>query len=403
MESQSDAEKDATAPASVPGAAKRRLKPSAGVSTIGGLAATGVTRQLTQARAGKADPFADVHFDSIYREEEYAVVADDGVRLAARVVNDDENPTLTVVFVHGFALRMSAWYFQRTALAQAWGPATRLVFFDHRGHGRSDPAPPETMTMSQLGDDLAAVVRTLAPSGPVVIIGHSMGGMATMALARRHPALFGPTGRIAGVGLIGTAARGVTEAGVGAALQNPAISAFRLAVRHAPWFIQAGRTRARRALEPVLLAASFGPEFYSPATARAVERMIRQTPLKTIVGFLQVLELHDESAALPTLATVPSVVICGDEDCMTPFANSYGLYGALGDNCRLTIVQGAGHMVAMERPTEVDDILDELITRVRAEVAAQQARLTTVAVDAPIPEPVPDPTPLRGKWWKRWR
>ena len=175
-------------------------------------------------------------------------------------------------------------------------------------------APPQTMTMSQLGDDLALVLRALAPTGPVVVVGHSMGGMATMALARRHPALFAPGGRVVGVGLVATAARGITEAGVGEGLQNPVINASRLAVRRAPWFIQAGRTRARRALEPVLLAVQVsGPTSTGPATARAVERMIRQTPLETIVGFLHVPEVHDESAALPVLATVPSVVVCGDE------------------------------------------------------------------------------------------
>jgi pimeloyl-ACP methyl ester carboxylesterase len=374
----------------------RRRKASAGVSMLGSLAATGVTRQVTQARSGLDDPFADIRFDSMYREPDRCVITDDGVRLAARVVNDVDDPDLTVVFVHGFSLRMSSWYFQRTALAPTWGERTRLVFYDHRGHGRSDAAPPQTMTMSQLGDDLAMVLRALAPTGPVVVVGHSMGGMATMALARRHPALFAPGGRVVGVGLVATAARGITEAGVGEGLQNPVINAFRLAVRRAPWFIQAGRTRARRALEPVLLAASFGPDFYSPATARAVERMIRQTPLETIVGFLHVLEVHDESAALPVLATVPSVVVCGDEDCMTPFQNSYSLYGALGEKCRLTIIQGAGHMVAMERPTEVDEILDGLITRVREELASREP------VEHPvIVEPVVEPEPVGRRWWQR--
>ncbi|MFT3899445.1 MAG: alpha/beta hydrolase [Gordonia sp. (in: high G+C Gram-positive bacteria)] len=377
----------------------RRTKPTAGVSTIGGLAASGVTRQVTKARAGATDPYADLHFDSIYQDEEHTVAADDGVRLAARVVHGEGEPELTVVFVHGYCLRMSSWYFQRTALAQAWGPKVRLVFYDHRGHGRSDPAPPDSTSMTQLGDDLDAVLRALAPTGPVVIVGHSMGGMTAMALARRHPELFGPNGRVVGVGLVATAARGVSDAGVGEALQNPAVSAFRAIVRRAPWFIQAGRTRARRALEPVLLAASFGPDFYSPTAGRAVERMIRQTPLSTIVHFLQVLEVHDESAALPVLAAVPTVVVCGDDDCMTPFPNSYSMYGALGDNCRLTIIQGAGHMVQMERPDQVDEILDDLLTRVRALLAER-------GDDAPLaPRSAPQRPEARAAnrpWWRPW-
>ncbi|GAB08911.1 putative hydrolase [Gordonia araii NBRC 100433] len=378
-------------------------KSSAGVSVLGNLAATGVARQVTQARAGLTDPYADVHFDSLYREEEHTVAADDGVRLAARVVHGDDDPDLTVVFVHGFSLRMSSWYFQRTALATAWGEKTRLVFFDHRGHGRSEPASPETMTMSQLGDDVAAVIRALAPTSPVVIVGHSMGGMATMALARRQPELFGPGGRVIGVGLVASAARGITEAGVGEALQNPAVKAFRLAVRHAPWFIQAGRTRARRALEPVLLAASFGPDFYSPSAARAVERMIRQTPLTTIVHFLAALEEHDEMSGLPVLSRVPTVVVCGDEDCMTPYPNSYAMYGVLGDNCRLTIVQGAGHMVQMERPNEVDEVLDELVTRARAELSARRKSPRRTSEPARAESPRPVETEQSRRWWARWR
>ena len=274
----------------------------------------------------------------MYREPDRCVITDDGVRLAARVVNDVDDPDLTVVFVHGFSLRMSSWYFQRTALAPTWGERTRLVFYDHRGHGRSDAAPPQTMTMSQLGDDLALVLRALAPTGPVVV-GHSMGGMATMALARRHPALFAPGGRVVGVGLVATAARGITEAGVGEGLQNPVINAFRLAVRRAPWFIQAGRTcPPRTGAGPA--RGQFRARLLSPATARAVERMIRQTPLETIV------RIPPRPGGARRVGCAPGA---GD-GAQRRRVRRRGLHDAVpelvlavrvaGEKCRLTIIQG---------------------------------------------------------------
>ncbi|NED70343.1 alpha/beta hydrolase, partial [Streptomyces sp. SID10244] len=90
-----------------------------------------------------------------------------------------------------------------------------------------------------------------------------------------------------------------TEAGLGEGLSNPLLDAFRLSVRHVPALVRAGRGITRQVLEPVLVAASFGPDFYSPNAGRAVEKMIQNTPIETIVNFLHALEDHDESMALP--------------------------------------------------------------------------------------------------------
>lgn len=349
------------------------------VGSLGAATASGVTRRASKRRqarrdTGLVDPHAGENFRAIYDGTPYWVRADDGVRLAVRRVGPDA-PELTIVFVHGFSLRMASWHFQRFALEQRWadeGLSIAMVFFDHRGHGKSEPAPDETCTISQLGDDVAAVVEQMVPTGPVVLVGHSMGGMAIMGAARRHPELFAPAGRVVGVGLIATAARGLTEAGLGEGLSNPVIDGFRLAVRRAPRLVQSGRGRTRKLVEPVLLAASWGPDFYSPATDRAVESMLQNTPIHTIVNFLHALESHDESAALAVLARIPTIVVCGDEDRMTPYYNSYDLYGELGSTTRLTIVQAAGHMVLMEQPETVTEPIVELVHRVLADRAVEE-------------------------------
>ncbi|MCZ0912352.1 alpha/beta hydrolase [Gordonia amicalis] len=356
----------------------------AGVAALGGMAAVGAARNIARKSVvGKSDPHADIDLTRLYDEQARTVTTDDGLDLAVRTVElgdvpDGTPPELTIVFVHGFSLRLASWHFQRDQLAAEWADRNyRFVFYDHRGHGESDPAPVETCTIAQLADDAAAVIRSTVTAGPVVVVGHSMGGMTVMGLARRHPALFSSTGPVAGVGLVATASRGLTEAGLGEGLGNPVVDAFRLSVRRAPRLVQAGRGLTRQALEPVLVAASFGPAFFSPALGSAVEKMIQSTPIETIVNFLHALEIHDESTALPVLAQVPTTVVCGDKDRLTPLPNSVRMFSQLGPDSRLVVVKGAGHMVQMEEPQMVSDAIVDLVDRAR------------------IARPAP-----RRRWWK---
>src|SRR3954453_8713192 len=105
------------------------------------------------------------------------VHTDDGVDLHVEV---DENPDsqLTVVLAHGFTARLAEWELQREALR----PRARLVLFDQRGHGRSGRARLTKATNDPPGRDLGEVLDATTPEGPVVLAGHSMGGMSVMAL-----------------------------------------------------------------------------------------------------------------------------------------------------------------------------------------------------------------------------
>ncbi|GAB21032.1 putative hydrolase [Gordonia polyisoprenivorans NBRC 16320 = JCM 10675] len=353
----------------------------AGVATLGGLAAAGAARSATRRRIRRGqDPYQGIDFTTMYQDRASTVTAADGVQLAVRTVDlgglePDETPELTVIFVHGFSLRLASWHFQRYALAQLWADRRiRMVFYDNRGHGRSGEAPADTCTMQQLADDAVAILDATAPEGRVVLVGHSMGGMTLMALARRYPQLFAADGRIAGVALVATAASGLTEAGLGRGLRNPLLDGFAVAARNTPRVIEAGRDLTRLLLEPVLVAASFGPDFHSPAAGRAVEKMIQNTPIVTVVNFLNALERHDEWMGVPVIAQVPSVVVCGDEDRMTPLPNSLQLYGELGTDSRMEVVDGAGHMVQMEAPDRVTDAIADLVDRARPARPAPRRR-----------------------------
>lgn len=332
------------------------LAGAAGVATLGAVALGGLARDLTR-RSSREDPNADVDFDAVYDDRASIVIADDGVPLAVREVGPADAP-ISVVFVHGFALRMSSWHFQRDHLQQAWGDNVRLVFFDHRGHGESGEAPPETLTIPQAGADTAAVIRAVAPDGPVVVVGHSMGGMALMALSAREPDLFGD--KVIGVGLVATAARGIADMGVGEGLRNPLLNAVRFSVRRAPKTVQTGRGATKALVAPVLTAASFGSTFHSPSLSAFASSMIHDTPVDTVVHFLRALETHDETAGLETLSRVPTMVACGYEDRITPLARSVELHGALGD-CDLVGIPDCGHLVPLENPAAVSDAIERLV------------------------------------------
>ncbi|MEU6833215.1 alpha/beta hydrolase [Nocardia beijingensis] len=343
----------------------------------GGLATAGVVGALAGAhalrRAGarvlwaaRGDDYREENFALIYADRAGTVLADDGVPLATRTCGPDDAP-VTVIFVHGFCNSMASFHFQRRDLEKRYGTRLRMVFFDLRGHGLSGVPSAASCTVAQLGSDLAAVLNATAPEGPVVLVGHSLGGMAILAAAARFPDLFAT--RVIGIALLSTAAAGVTAAGIGQLLRNPAIDGFRLAVYTAPALVQAGRVTARHVITPLLHVSSFhGP--VSPTLSRFTTLMIDRTPMETIVKFLQAIELHDESAALPALAGTPALVLGGSHDLVIPFRNSRALAAALSDS-ELIRLEGAAHMPHLQYPDIVNAALDRLLVHAGAIGPAQ--------------------------------
>lgn len=334
------------------------LAGAAGVSAVATIAGISLARQMTR-RGVPEDPYANANFEAMDGDRSYGVATPDGVPLAVCEVGPANAP-LTVVFAHGFCLRMGAFYFQRMRLSEEWDSAVRMVFYDQRGHGRSGQASPNSYTVSQLGIDLETVLRTSAPHGPIVLVGHSMGGMTVLAHARQYPQHYGA--RIVGAALISSAAEGVTKSPLGEILQNPALEAARFAARTAPKLIDRGRNAARSLIGPILAAASYGNFDVSPAVAEFSAKMMLGTAIPTMVEFLHALETHDETAALPTLAKIPTLIACGDHDLLTPDEYSRKMAGALPD-CELIIVAHSGHLVLLGKPDAINDGLARLVNR----------------------------------------
>lgn len=347
---------------------------------VGAVVVSGVTAQRRAVRRYReltASP--DIPYDTLTADRSYSVASADGLALHVEEVGPADAP-LTVVFAHGWTLRLGAWHYQRIGLA---GPGfgdrkatettsqARLVFFDQRSHGSSGRARAGRSTMSAIADDLAAVIGTAAPTGPIVIVGHSLGGMGMMGLAATDPDLFRE--RVAGIALIDSSARYGSEKGSRAPLLggNPVVRAVTATASRYPRLFERGRPATREAVW--LLTRSFGFAGHDvPAhLVDYVDGMISATPVGVIADFLPLIINHDVTAGLPALAELPAVVICGEADKITPPIQSRALAAAL-PLAELTIVPGAGHNVMLEQPEVTNTALRELLQR--ADVRAATIR-----------------------------
>ncbi|MDT7698119.1 MAG: hypothetical protein QOJ30_444 [Pseudonocardiales bacterium] len=264
---------------------------------------------------------------------------------AARGSSGTEAP-VTVVLAHGWTLDSRCWEPVADSLVGA-GLPVRVVRYDHRGHGRSDTADPSTLTIEQLADDLAALIEQVAPDGPLVLGGHSMGGMTVMALAERHPELV--AARLAGVALVATASGGLADATFG--LRPAQLELFRRAERRMyasrGWDTRRALSRHPWLLRPGMKWLLLG----SDADARAVRlttKVVAECRPSTVSGFRPTLEAHERDAALAAFAQVPVEIMVGSEDRLTPSSFSRRIRKALPD-ASLTIFPEAGHMLPVER------------------------------------------------------
>lgn len=316
-------------------------------------------RSMIQRSRGIEDPYVAEDFNRIDDDRASFVTTPDGVSLAVREAGPAD-AALTIVFVHGFCLRMGAFHFQRTRLPQELGPDVRMVFYDQRGHGQSGEADPRTYTLTQLGQDLESVLEVVAPRGLVVLVGHSMGGMTVLSHARQFPDQYGR--RIVGAALISSAAEGLSRSPLGEILKNPALEAVRLTARSAPKLMHRGRNVSRSLIGPVLRAASYSDLQVSRSLDAFSQRMMNGTPIPTLVGFLDALEKHDETAGLWTLLRVPTLIACGDHDLLTPDECSRKMAACLPQS-ELVIVRGASHLALLDKPEAINDGLVRLVKR----------------------------------------
>lgn len=329
---------------------------AAGAAAVGGVLDVARRRRRLAGRGGKSAAFGSLNTPP------RTLITEDGVDLHVEI--DEADSALTLVFVHGYTLNLDCWHFQRAAFRGL----VRSVYYDQRSHGRSGRSELEFATIDQLGRDLMHVLDAFVPEGPVVLVGHSMGGMTIVALAEQHPELFKPRsdgGRVVGVALIATTAGGLDPARVlmpmlpakvGAGLTGGAIRALARGHRAVDGVRRVGASLA----SVVTDAFAFGDQV--PAGyVEFVNQMIAQTPFQVVAQFFAGFRDMDKFECVGVLGAVPTVVIGGTADKLTSIGHSRKLHSRIPGST-LIECEGAGHMVILERHGQVNAALDQLLS-----------------------------------------
>jgi len=241
------------------------------------------------------------------------------------------------LLVHGYPLDHRMWL---DLLHSGAAEHRTLAAVDLRGHGGSRQtggSPAARLDMDVHGADLAAVVQQLG-GGSADLVGLSMGGYATLALAAAHPEVFRSMTLVdTRAGADGDAARAARDGAIATVVEK-------------------GRGTIADAMLPKLLAPGA-----DPLVAARIRTMIESQPVETIVADLRGLrDRPDRTALLPTLR-VPTLVVVGEQDVITPPAEAQAMAAAV-QGARLAVVPGCGHMTPMEAPGAFVDLLVDFWT-----------------------------------------
>ncbi len=330
-----------------------------GVGAVAGVVAERalIGRNLRRT-PGASEPYGSLHSAGI------EVVATDGVKLNAEVDEAFDNQNdVTIIFAHGYALRMDEFHYQRRDLRHL----ARMAFFDQRGHGKSEHGTRESHNIWQLGHDLNSIIERVAPSGNIVLVGHSMGGMSIQALAKSNPDLFGS--RIKAVVLVSTSSGGVTQAplglpdSVGKFIQGlaPGVASVLAGQQN---FVDKSREAGSDLTLLLTRRYSFGSEVPVELTEFVAE-MHGQTSIDVIGDFLNAIADFDSKELLSLFGKVSTTVVAAKEDLLTPVSHSHEIANAIA-NSELIELADTGHMLPLERYVELNEIITKVVAKVRA-------------------------------------
>lgn len=292
---------------------------------------------------------------------QHRFVTSDGTALYVRDTDPTPPGALTVVLLHGWALDHSVWDRVAEALPRAVDTPIRVLRYDHRGHGWSAPSPRGTATIAQLADDLTELLAERAPDGPIVLVGHSMGGMAIMALAQRHPEVLD---RAVAVAFVASSAGDLARPGFGVPRWASSVVLFGERLLNLTLDRLPGLRLLRWTLlsRPMVRWLLFGVKPRRADVTAAVAQVGRCEP-GSYVGFRRSLAEHDRLAAVAAVRGKPVVLLAGGADRLTPPEHARRIAAELPD-AEFVLFPGAGHLVPDERDTEVTAHLASLVRAV---------------------------------------
>ena len=322
--------------------------------TAVGIGAGVVAQKSVVSRRRRNDPEAGERFGTRRGDRARVVHLPDGADLYV----EEAGPMSSkgAIFIHGSALRTDVWHYQLPGVGDH-----RLVFFDLRGHGRSQPKGELDFTIENLARDIEAVIED-AELEEVVLVGHSVGGMIALQLASSRMNWLGS--RIKGLVLLNTTYRPAYDTSIGGAV----VSKLERVIRH-PIDALGGYhnsiERLRRIVRPtdsVFLAVAFAA-FGPGASAKQIDftyDMTSDTSADVLFDLVKSYRDYDVTDRLDDL-TVPALVVSGSHDRITvPKASEY-LAQHL-PKAELQVFENCGHMTMMERHEDFNAMLDRFLT-----------------------------------------
>ncbi len=350
-------------------ASRGRLAAGLGlIASFTALAAGGIAmgieleRRIVSKRIGRSS--GDVEGFFSLRSAGPDVLTPDGVVLHTEVDDGPAND-FTLLFVHGYGLNLDCWHFQR----QHFRGQLRQIFYDQRSHGRSGRSEAELCRIPQLAEDLYQVLREVVGETPVIMIGHSMGGMTIMRLAQSHPELFGT--QILGVALLCTSAGEMANhspiRGIPGRTFHRIAEPLMAGLNRIPELVAQGRRAGSDLGYVVTRRLAFGPDV-PPSFVDFASEMLAEIPLEVVADYFPAFEEVDEFRALEVLSAVPTVVVGGEDDVITPIEHTARIIDLL-PKAEAIRVENCGHLGMIEKHEVFDDALDRLIERVRADLS----------------------------------
>jgi pimeloyl-ACP methyl ester carboxylesterase len=289
-----------------------------------------------------------------------SAVSADGTRIYAESFGPPDG--LPIVLAHGWTENLSYWIY---IIKELSGRGFRVVSYDLRGHGQSDGAG--DYSISRFGEDLEAVLADIVPEGrKALIVGHSLGAMSIASWANHHD-----VERRVGAAVL-------TNTGVGDLLAEQLLLPLPAFARGLNRALATSRFMGSRAPLPrfssplshaMLRWIAFGPSA-SPAQLAFYERMLIAMPPRARADIGIAISEIDLYEALSRL-TVPTIVIAGEKDRLTPPSHARRIAEELPRLQELIILPDTGHMGPLERPREIAQAIVGLAEKI-GEAAADR-------------------------------
>jgi 3-oxoadipate enol-lactonase len=249
---------------------------------------------------------------------------------------DDIGSGPTVVLVHGYPFNRTMWDEQVAALRDNY----RVIRLDLRGHGESE-ATEGPASMSLMAQDIASVMDGVGVDR-AVIGGLSMGGYVALAFYQLFPS------RVEKLLLADTRAQADTE------------EAKKVRAEQVQKILAEGMAGIADAMLPKLLA----PETVSkrPEVVKRVRDMMLQTKPEGAAAALRGMAQREDRTARLADIQVPTLIIVGREDAITPLADSEKMHAAIAGS-QLTVIENAGHVSNIEQPEQFNRTLRDFLDK----------------------------------------